>query len=131
MLAKRKPSKLSYDYWGHHSGLMIRYCEEILYLTEDIDDIKTFVAHRCVYPATLRYIHLLGESTKCIPDFVRERFPDIEWKDMIAMRNVVAHNDEGIDTQQIWDTVQYSVPNLLPKMHRFKKKTEKKYKKYK
>ena len=96
-----------------------------------MDDIKTFVAHRCVYPATLRYIHLLGESSTHIPDFVHERFPDIEWSKMIAARNVVAHNDEGIDAEKIWRIVKSSTPQLLPKMHRFKKKTEKKYKKYK
>ena len=128
MSKKRKTHKTgSHEEWKPEIDHMMRYCGEILHLTEGMN-FKEFVSHRCVYPATLRYIHLLGESPKKIPRKIRRKHPEISWRKMIVTRNHVAHNDEDIDTKMIMRVVKKKVPKLLPKLNKFKVISDKIYK---
>ena len=123
---KRNSRKYKLSSWGPHAGYMIKYCDEILYLTrvylakEGERNLKTFTSHRCVYPATLRYLHLLGESTNRIPLPIRGTHPEIEWRKLIATRNVMVHRNEEVKPKTVFNMVEYHVPNLLPKLHNFK-----------
>jgi hypothetical protein len=43
---------------------------------------------------------------------VRRRYPQIPWKKIVGMRNVVIHGYFGVDTEVIWRTIQDDLPPL-------------------
>ena len=53
-----------------------------------------------------------------IPEAVREAHPEIEWRQIVGVRNQVAHGYLGIDDDTIWSIIQTSIPELLAALRR-------------
>ena len=99
--------------WRLYIQDMIDFSEKVLSYTYELDQ-EAFIAETLVYDATLRNLELIGEAATHIPSEVREVHPEIQWRDVIATRNRLAHSYLGIDDDVIWDIIQTDVPKLLP-----------------
>ena len=62
------------------------------------------------------YLQIIGEAASAIPHDFRDRHPEIPWRQMIATRNKLIHNYEGIDLDIVWETVTISIPDLQSKI---------------
>ena len=60
--------------------------------------------------AVLRNLEVIGEAVKNIPEGVRNRYREVEWKEAVGFRNVLAHDYFGIDLESIWDTLKKNLP---------------------
>jgi len=47
---------------------------------------------------------------------VKERYPDIPWKDIAGMRDKVIHDYFGVDVNIVWETIRKNVPELEQKI---------------
>jgi uncharacterized protein with HEPN domain len=68
--------------------------------------------------AVVRALEIIGEAVKNIPDKVRERYPEIPWKDMAGMRDKLLHSYFGLRLERVWATVQEEIPPLKPLFER-------------
>ena len=73
---------------------------------------KQFESRRIVYDATLRNLELLGEAARHVPEDARAQAPEIPWRRIVAVRNVLIHGYLGIDNDIIWDIVRNEVGKL-------------------
>lgn len=64
------------------------------------------------YDAVMMNFIVIGEAVKNIYEEVREHRPDIEWKEIMAMRNILVHEYWGIDESVVWNTVTKDLPEL-------------------
>lgn len=48
-----------------------------------------------LYDATLRNLQTLPEATQRLPDAVKQRFPEIPWKEISGFRHILVHNYLG------------------------------------
>jgi uncharacterized protein with HEPN domain len=63
--------------------------------------------------AVCRNLEIIGEASRKIgPDF-RAAHPDIPWREMNDLRNVLIHNYEGADADMVWGIVERHIPQLL------------------
>lgn len=62
--------------------------------------------------AVAKALENIGEAVKQIPAAVRRRYPDIPWKDMAGMRDVLVHDYFGVDAAIVWKTVKEDLPPL-------------------
>ncbi len=46
---------------------------------------------------------IIGEASKNIPIEVQEKYPEIPWRKMYGLRNLIAHEYFGIDYEMIWE----------------------------
>ena len=58
-----------------------------------------------VVDAVVRNLEVIGEATKQIPDSIRARKPEVPWKRMAGLRDILIHNYFGIDFEVIWDII--------------------------
>jgi uncharacterized protein with HEPN domain len=54
----------------------------------------------------------MGEASKRIPDDYRSAHPQIPWKGMAGLRDVLIHDYEGVDLKQVWRIVSHELPKL-------------------
>jgi uncharacterized protein with HEPN domain len=64
--------------------------------------------------AVIRAIEVLGEATKKIPREVREKYPQIPWREMAGTRDKLVHEYFGVNLVVIWKTETEDIPSLIP-----------------
>ncbi|MDE3090736.1 MAG: DUF86 domain-containing protein [Chloroflexota bacterium] len=69
-----------------------------------IDDEK-------VYAVRLA-LEIIGEAVKKVPRSVRERYPQVPWREVAGMRDKLAHEYFGVNLVRVWQTVQDDLPLL-------------------
>lgn len=79
--------------------------------TLDID-FEKFTSDRKTYSATLREFIVIGEAISHIPENLKERFPQVEWRQIKDFRNFIVHEYFGIDAKIVWDAVEQELPLL-------------------
>lgn len=55
---------------------------------------------------------LLEKPVKQIPERIRGQYPDIDWKKIAGLRDILIHNYFGIDLELIWDILQNKLAPL-------------------
>ncbi|MFH0770697.1 MAG: DUF86 domain-containing protein [Candidatus Peregrinibacteria bacterium] len=73
--------------------------------------------------AVLRYavernFTVIGEAVKRVPESVREENPQIPWREMAGMRDMIIHEYDEIDLDEVWGTIQRDIPNVLKSIDR-------------
>lgn len=63
--------------------------------------------------AILKSIEIIGEGCSKISEETKLAYPDIEWKKITAIRNVVAHKYFEVDLKIIWNVVQNDILYLI------------------
>jgi uncharacterized protein with HEPN domain len=69
-----------------------------------------------VVDAVTRNLELIGEASKSVPDELRSKYPDVPWRKMTGLRDVVVHGYFWVDVQLLWDIVQREVPIVRQKI---------------
>ena len=66
--------------------------------------------------ALVKEIEIIGEAASKVSQGAREQIPDIEWRDVIGMRNRLVHVYFEIDEDILWDTILYDIPKLIEEL---------------
>jgi uncharacterized protein with HEPN domain len=90
-------------------------CHKILRYTAGRDRDEVF-RDEMRFEAILFNLHVIGEAVKRLPDDVRERYPEIAWREIAGMRDVVAHAYFALDLDILWNALEVEVPDLLPRI---------------
>jgi len=73
---------------------------------------EVFFKDRLVQVWVVHHIQLIGEAAGGISIEFREKNPEISWRKILAMRNVLVHEYFGIDLDEIWKTMKSDLPLL-------------------
>jgi len=63
--------------------------------------------------AVVRRIEIIGEAARRVSQETRDKHPQIPWREMTSMRNLVIHEYDVVDIHQVWDTVRNKIPSLI------------------
>ncbi len=75
-------------------------------------DFASFSADEMAMDAVIRNFEIIGEAAGKVPQEIKDRFPQVEWKEMIGFRNVLIHDYSGVDVESVWETILKNLPSL-------------------
>jgi len=94
------------------------YLRDILIACENIIEYKkgydfdSFMADRKTQDAIIRNIEIIGEAVKAISESLKNKYPEVEWREIARTRDKLIHSYFGIDLDVVWDIINLDIPRL-------------------
>lgn len=85
--------------------------EKIKEYTEDLS-FEEFEKDEKTIDAVVRNFEIIGEAAGNVPEEIKMKYLDVDWRDMIAMRNILAHEYFQVGLEIIWDTIEEDIPKI-------------------
>jgi len=92
---------------------MTRAIKKILRYTGSLTKTE-FEADDRTQDAVIRQFQILGDAAKKVSSAFQQQHREIPWSSMARMRDVLVHNYADVDLDIVWETLQTSLPDLLP-----------------
>lgn len=68
--------------------------------------------NRMIQDAVIRNLEIVGEATKNLGEEMRSQCPDIPWRRVAGLRDVLIHDYMGVNMQEVWRVVESRLPAL-------------------
>ncbi len=101
---------MSRDYKVHLEDIL-GAIDKILRYTDGIS-FGEFSKDSKTIDAVIRNLEIIGEAIKKIPEDIRRLNPNIDWKKIAALRDILIHEYFGIDNEIVWDILRNKLPAL-------------------
>lgn len=82
---------------------MIQSIEKVLRYLENTPTFADFEQNELIIDAVTRNYEIIGEASNQIPQNIKEKYPDLPWKQMYGLRNFAVHEYHIIDPKILWE----------------------------
>ena len=79
-------------------------------------DLAAFEADETIWKATLYDLQVMGEAAKRLPDEMSASNPEIPWREMIAMRDFLAHGYYRVELKRLWALIERELGEVDAKL---------------
>ncbi len=80
---------------------------------------EDFMANQEKQDAVLRRFEIIGEASSRLSPETKQLFPNMPFRDMRGMRNVIAHDYGDVNLQRIWQTTIDPLQELLTELESY------------
>jgi len=94
------------------------YLRDILNAIDKIErytkgmDFEDFVDDELIQDGVVRNLEIIGEAVKNLPGDIKKNYPEIEWRKIAGLRDILIHAYFGVDIEIIWDIVENKIGEL-------------------
>jgi len=92
------------------------YLNDILFsmtlIEEYIAEIpfSTFEQSNDIQDKVMRWLEILAEAAKKLPEDVRAEYQAVPWKSIIGLRNIITHNYDEVNLEEVWTIITKHLP---------------------
>jgi uncharacterized protein with HEPN domain len=79
-------------------------------------DFSVFIKNSMMRFACIKQMEIIGEASNHLSVDLKSKFSDVEWSQIVGMRNVFAHEYFGIDSSLVWEIIKNDIPELKEKI---------------
>ena len=92
--------------------------DSIVLIEKYIGDVskEDFDNNQELKDSVVRRLEIIGEAVKNIPDDLIERYPEVSWKKIAGLRDIIIHAYFNIDLDITWNIIKKDLPDLKQKM---------------
>lgn len=99
--------------------------QRLKHIQEAITEIENYVedsgfdefkSNSMLRYASIKQIEIIGEAAKNLSDETKAKYPEVEWKQITGLRNILVHEYFGVDAQLIWQIIQTDIPKLKSRL---------------
>jgi uncharacterized protein with HEPN domain len=69
-----------------------------------------------LHNVVIRELEVIGEATKRLTPEVLQQYPEIDWRQMARLRDVLIHRYDVIDLQIVWEVATEDIPVLIERL---------------
>lgn len=80
-------------------------------------DREAFLSDRKTIDAVVRNLEIIGEASARLTDESKKLNSDIEWPQIIGLRNRIVHEYFGVDAEIVWAIITHDLPKLRINLH--------------
>ena len=111
----------------------LRDIDRLLHIKERIGNVMTFLEGKTFedmksnvmcYHAVVHNIMIIGEAANLLTKEFRDNHPEVPWRDIVDMRNVLVHGYYTTSPILIWETYTKDLPVLLQQIEQYIKELE-------
>lgn len=73
---------------------------------------EAFVSDRKTQDAVIRNMEIIGEAVGSLPDDIKASRGEIEWRKIVAFRNILIHEYFGVNVRILWDVITSKLDEL-------------------
>jgi uncharacterized protein with HEPN domain len=78
--------------------------------------IENFTKNSMLKYASVKQLEIIGEAANHISEEMIKKFPEIKWRSVIGLRNLLIHEYFGIDIHIVWNIIIKDLPKLKKQM---------------
>jgi uncharacterized protein with HEPN domain len=90
---------------------LVRIREFVAAMTRD-----SFLVDRKTQSAVLHQMMIIGEAAKRLSAEFLQAHPEVNWKELAGLRDVLIHQYDDVNLQWVWDMIVAEFPELLPRV---------------
>lgn len=79
-------------------------------------DFSVFIENSMMRFACIKQMEIIGEASNHLSLELKSKFSDVEWSQIVGMRNVFTHEYFGIDSSLVWEIIKNDIPELKEKI---------------
>ncbi len=86
-------------------------------------DFADFEGNTLLQDAVVRRLEIMGEAVKKIDSAVKNKYPNVKWREIAGMRDVLIHDYFGVNLKRVWnvivnelDDLKIQIENILKEM---------------
>ena len=92
----------------------------LLHIRDAIERIESYTAggkesfekQTITQDAVIRNLEIIGEAVKNLSAVTREHCPEVPWKQIAGLRDVLIHEYFGVRIESVWNVVEHRIPQL-------------------
>lgn len=92
---------------------MLQAAEQIREYTVGLQEAD-FLESRRDQDAVLLQFMVLGETAKRVSSGFQDAHPEVPWRKIMGLRNVVVHEYFHVDIRRVWKIASRDIPALIP-----------------
>ncbi|MBM3883270.1 MAG: DUF86 domain-containing protein [Verrucomicrobia bacterium] len=97
---------------------ILQAAKAIRRFTEGVS-LEQFKANEEKHEAVNRKFQIIGEAPRRLSPEARNAFPEIPWKLITAMRNIIVHDYDDVDLVVVLDTAHKNIPSLVERLEAY------------
>lgn len=86
--------------------------------------LSAFMSDRQLRRAVERDLEILGEAARRVSLDFQVQHPEIPWRDVIGLRNILAHDYGNVLPERVWTVAQEELGDLLDALQKLMPSTE-------
>ncbi len=93
----------------------------LLHIIDAADELKSYVEgagfedfqeQSMMKNACIRQLEIIGEACNRLSEELRNENPQVAWRSIVRLRNILIHQYFGVDAKVVWDIIQNDLPQL-------------------